>query len=287
MFVWLVGLIITFILAAAIKELRRKNIAGVVAAKIAFENRQKELINANEELRITELKWSLAFDCFTAVDIETTGLARAKSRIIQIAIVTFIGGRVARVWTTYLNPGVGIPENATKVNNITNAMVASAPVFGEIAHDIRLRLDSSPLVAHNLKFDTDFLIEEFARQKITWLPLYGHCTMRQTSGAPTPDPPREERTFYSKRERRYVTYRVRTEQPWLKLTDAMASHGIRAIGPLHDAVNDAIGSGEVFVARGMAAIKEANGAVIKATEELKFATDFLNKAHELRGRWPI
>lgn len=173
------------------------------------------------------------------------------------------------------------------MNTITDKMVASAPGFTDLMHDIRRRLDATPLVAHNLKFDTDFLIDEFARHTVTSHPRYGHCTMRQADGAPTPPLPREERTFYSKRQRQHVTYTVRTEQRWQELAAAMEPHGIRPNGRLHDAVTDAVGCGEVFVARGRAAIIHAKNAVMKSEQDRISAADVLHRAQELRRRWRV
>ena len=256
------GLLVGVALAFVIRRLIiQQFLAAVAEAKLARDMSEETLRHCRSTLLKIEHEWSLAFDNFVAVDIETTGVAKAKCRVIQIAIVTFRGGRRSSVWSTYLNPGVTIPESATKVNRITDDMVKSAPTFSDIRYDIQRKLDAAPLVAHNLKFDADFLIEEFARLRIPWEPNYGHCTMRWKPGPPVADPPREERTFYSKRYRKEITYKVRNTLPWKKLGEAMADCGIPAAGPMHDAVNDAIGCGEVFIHRATTSVALAARAV--------------------------
>jgi DNA polymerase III alpha subunit (gram-positive type) len=215
---WIVSLLTSAVLGIAIlRTIRQQDIAVVEAARVNIYQKQRELSQTKKVLKLTEREWALAFGTFSAVDIETTGLSNAKSKIIQIAIVEFVGGRASGTWSTYINPGIRIPTNATKVNNITNEMVTSAPFFTDVMHVIQRQLDTAPLVAHNMKFDTDFLIAEFAKQNVSWIPKYGYCTMRMAWGAPIAEPPLEERKFYNKRERRYVTYKVRDREPWLKL----------------------------------------------------------------------
>ncbi len=185
----IICLILVVVVVATLRKYRQQDIANLAAAELQLDGRQGALFQAKTNLRLREQEWSLAFDSFNAIDIETTGLSRAKSRIIQIAVVSFVAGDASYTWSTYLNPGIPIPENATKVNNITNEMVASAPSFAHIMSDLERRLNSNPLVSHNLKYDTDILMAEFSKQGVSWFPLYGYCTMRMARGAPITDSP--------------------------------------------------------------------------------------------------
>jgi hypothetical protein len=115
--------VIVFLYAVSIiLGIRQRDISGLAMAERHLAVKHDAMYAAQSILKQIEQEWSLAFDGFCAIDVETTGLASAKCKIIQIAIVTFEGGRVANAWSRYLNPGVKIPVNATKVNNITDIM---------------------------------------------------------------------------------------------------------------------------------------------------------------------
>jgi len=176
---------------------------------------------------------ALAFGKFCAVDVETTGVKRATSRVLQLALVLFDGGKPVgkRVWL--FNPGVPIPPNATKVNRITNEMVVSCRSFKECAEEIRPLLERYPLVAHNLEFDTDMVNEEFDRIGPSLKISYGFCTMRRSAGKPEYREPGERR---------------RPGEPrWMKLKDLANELGVESSSDLHDAYVDATLAGKCFV----------------------------------------
>ena len=68
----------------------------------------------------------------------------------------------------------------TSVHGITEAMVAGAPTFAEVAAALTDHLDGSVLVAHNLKFDRRMLDQEYERftprDDLDW--GAGICTLR-------------------------------------------------------------------------------------------------------------
>jgi DNA polymerase III epsilon subunit-like protein len=260
----------------------------VANAKATLKVKQAEVAGSRDKLNRVEQEWEMAFRSFSAIDVETTGLATATSKVIQIAIATFKAGRPVNVWSTYINPCVRIPPNATKLNQITDAMVRDAPKFDGVMKELQRKLQEFPLVAHNLKYDTSILIEEFSRRGIRWQPRYGHCTMRKASGYPVDDPPRERHTFYSRRYRKYITYlEKRSRAPWQKLVDAMSESGVRPSGPLHDAKHDALGCGALFVARATAAITAAHRAVDKAEQGEANAIVRLDRLRKRLDNWLI
>jgi DNA polymerase-3 subunit epsilon len=97
------------------------------------------------------------------VDVETTGAHPAWDRVTEIAVVEVNEGEVASEWSTLVNPGTSIPPAIQALTGITNAMVAGAPTFGELAPEIYERLDGRVFVAHNARFDYGFLRHEFER----------------------------------------------------------------------------------------------------------------------------
>lgn len=100
---------------------------------------------------------------FSVLDVETTGLFPQKhDRIVEVAIVRLDGnGDSLDEFTTLVNPERDI--GPTRIHGISSRDVVGAPVFREVAGDIATRITGTVLVAHNAKFDRDFLSEEFAR----------------------------------------------------------------------------------------------------------------------------
>ena len=119
------------------------------------------------------------------VDLETTGGQAAHNRVIEVGIVRMSGGRVVDEYSTLVNPGTRIPRAIQQFTGISEAMVAEAPPFREVAAEILERLDGRLFVAHNVRFDYGFLRSEFRRAGIRFrAPLL--CTVR-LSRALTPD----------------------------------------------------------------------------------------------------
>ena len=100
---------------------------------------------------------------FAIIDIETCGakFEFRKGRIIEICIVLHDGLQVEQVFTTLINPECYISSYFTKINGITNDMVADAPKFYEVASKIIELTENRIFVAHNVGFDYSFVREEF------------------------------------------------------------------------------------------------------------------------------
>ena len=70
-------------------------------------------------------------------DVETTGLSPIDGdRIIEIAAVKVKGDRVVDRFYSLVNPQRSIPLHATQVNNITEEMLATAPVAADVLPQI-------------------------------------------------------------------------------------------------------------------------------------------------------
>ncbi|MEN6478154.1 MAG: exonuclease domain-containing protein [Anaerolineales bacterium] len=98
------------------------------------------------------------------LDVETTGLhPAAGDRVIEIAVAVSQGGEISETFVSLVNPQRPISPGAQRVNGITAAMVADAPLFREIAPDVLRLLDDVVLVGHNTPFDLSFLSTEMFR----------------------------------------------------------------------------------------------------------------------------
>jgi DNA polymerase-3 subunit epsilon len=100
---------------------------------------------------------SLAF-----VDLETTGATPTADRITEIGIVE-VDEEGVREWSSLVNPGTPISGFIERLTGISNAMVAHAPPFADVAQEVRERLEGRLFVAHNARFDYGFLKNEFRR----------------------------------------------------------------------------------------------------------------------------
>ena len=115
---------------------------------------------------------------FAVLDVETTGLFPTKhDRIVEVAVVRLDGnGDPLDEFATLVNPERDI--GPTRIHGISTREVLGAPLFREVAGDITERLVGAVLVAHNSRFDCDFLLAEFARlgQELPQQPVV--CTLR-------------------------------------------------------------------------------------------------------------
>ncbi len=96
------------------------------------------------------------------VDLETTGATATADRITEIGVVE-VDEHGVREWSQLVNPGTRIPEFIERLTGISNAMVADAPAFHEVAGEVLARLEGRLFIAHNARFDYGFLKNEFKR----------------------------------------------------------------------------------------------------------------------------
>jgi len=97
------------------------------------------------------------------IDFETTGFEAQADRVVEVGIVCFHRGEVTRRVNWLVQPGMPIPESAINVHGITDAMVADAPRFEQIAEELAEVLVGHLPVAYNATFDRRFLHAEMAR----------------------------------------------------------------------------------------------------------------------------
>lgn len=122
---------------------------------------------------------TLAEEEWVVVDVETTGSTPARGdRVTEVAAVRVAGGEIRDVFSTLVNPCRPIPAMISSLTGITNAMVASAPRFGEIVPQLTDALCGRVFVAHNAPFDWRFLSAEL--QLARGIELSGRqlCTVR-------------------------------------------------------------------------------------------------------------
>ncbi len=109
---------------------------------------------------------------FVAFDTETTGFNPKNDRLIEIGAVKFRGdGKVLAVTNWLVNPHRDIPFRAVKVHGITTPMLENAPDFKEIFPAFISFCNGAIPLAHNARFDVDFLKAEIKRANLDAPPL--------------------------------------------------------------------------------------------------------------------
>jgi DNA polymerase III subunit epsilon len=100
---------------------------------------------------------------WAVIDFETTGFDENVDRVVEVGVVCFRGGVVTARLNHLIQPGMAIPESAIAVHGITDAMVADAPRFEQIAEELRTALVGHLPVAYNALFDRKFMHTEMRR----------------------------------------------------------------------------------------------------------------------------
>ncbi len=100
---------------------------------------------------------------YVVVDVETTGGKPSQHRLTEIGAVKVRGGEIVGRYQTLLNPRQKIPWFIVNLTGISDAMVAEAPDFADVADTFRAFVGDAVFVAHNAKFDYGFVRGEFAR----------------------------------------------------------------------------------------------------------------------------
>lgn len=108
---------------------------------------------------------------YVLYDLETTGISCNYDDIIEISAVRVRNGIIADEFSELVNPGRPIPYAASMVNNITDDMVAEAPMLAEVLPRFLSFIGEDILVGHNINsFDMKFIYrdcEKYYGQSLT------------------------------------------------------------------------------------------------------------------------
>ncbi len=158
---------------------------------------------------------------FMVIDTETTGLSPTENEIVQLTAINFVNLVPTRAFSTYVRPRGEMGEKAMQINGITPDMVKDAPYIEQVLPSFSEFIGTKvPLVGHNISFDLNFL---------------------QASGLPATAYYR--RTVYDTLDLSKKVY----ASPSNKLT-YLCRHTLHVIrDDAHDAVSDALATGELFL----------------------------------------
>jgi len=166
-------------------------VLGLMGAPAAICDRVAiALLGADPRVRqLTDGRWGmvpeaqgspLLDECaFAVVDVETTGCrAVGGDRITEIAVAVVHGGRREIIFESLVNPERPIPRAICAITNITNEMVRGAPRFADLAERLLAALAGRVFVAHNARFDWNFVSAELQRSRDLRLDGSRLCTVR-------------------------------------------------------------------------------------------------------------
>jgi DNA polymerase-3 subunit epsilon len=98
------------------------------------------------------------------LDLETTGLNLTTDRVVEIAMIRVNIDGTRTLKRKLINPERNIPAESSAIHGITNEMVKDAPVFKQVANEVKQFMDGADLGGYNSnKFDWPMLAEEFLR----------------------------------------------------------------------------------------------------------------------------
>ncbi len=108
---------------------------------------------------------------YVVVDLETTGLDASFDNIIEVACIHMADGKKVDTFHSYVQPPVFtnykgeqhyVDDFIANLTGITDDMLKDAPVFKDIANDLRAFLGDYTIVGHNVNFDINFLYDNFS-----------------------------------------------------------------------------------------------------------------------------
>ena len=159
-----------------------------------------------------------------ALDTETTGLDARTARLVQVAALPLAAGRMRPDdrFERLVNPGIPIPKAAVAVHGITDAMVAAAPPFKDIAAPLEAYVGRAIVIGYAVAYDLVILEREYRLAGRT-LPPFRALDVRTLARLAAPS---------------LADYGLEALCQWL---------GVELRGR-HSALGDARAAGEIFLA---------------------------------------
>ncbi len=117
-------------------------------------------------------------ETYCIVDIETNGNSPVKNQIIELGAIKYKNGEITDRFESYVYADY-IPQAIVRLTNIEQSDLANAPSLKKVLHDFKLFLGDDVFVAHNVKFDFNFIstslktvgLEELLNRKLCTVDL--------------------------------------------------------------------------------------------------------------------
>lgn len=114
------------------------------------------VVETEEEVYLRTQYNSYKEETYCIVDIETNGNSPVKNQIIEIGAIKYKNGEIVDRFESYVYADY-IPQAIVRLTNIEQSDLADAPSLKKVLHDFKLFLGDDVFVAHNVKFDFNFI----------------------------------------------------------------------------------------------------------------------------------
>lgn len=94
---------------------------------------------------------------YVCIDLEMTGLHPVQDKIIEIGAVKVVEGEITDTFSSFVRPGIAVPERVTQLTGITMDCLEKAPPIREVLSLLVPFLEEYPLVGHSILTDYSFL----------------------------------------------------------------------------------------------------------------------------------
>jgi len=117
----------------------------------------------NEQVSLSTLTNKIEDQVFCIVDIETNGSNVKKGyQIIELGAVKVQNGKVIDQFDTLVY-AKDIPPYIQDVTNIRPSMLKNAPFIKNVLQDFKIFLEDTVFIAHDIKFDFNFISDSFEK----------------------------------------------------------------------------------------------------------------------------
>lgn len=131
----------------------------------------------NDKVILKTSKLPIEEQVFCIVDIETNGGHVNKGhQIIEIGAVKYKGGEIIDKYESLVY-AKHIPEFIQDVTNITPKMLEDAPILKTVLEEFKLFLEDDVFVAHDIKFDYNFISDSLEKYDLGKLENRKLCTI--------------------------------------------------------------------------------------------------------------
>ncbi len=200
-----------------------------------------------------------------AVDVETTGLDRARDRVVAIGWVPVDGDRVDLAGARRFVVRGDDPGAAAEIHGLTRADLAAGTPLPEVLRELRRALEGRVLLAHHAPFDVGFLRSAFREvgERAPRVPIVCTLTLQKR------------------------LLRADALDRWpegaLKLWVARERYGLPT-GRAHDALGDAVACAELYLGQ-VAELWRTQGTP-PTVRDLRMPTGWRHRTRRwLRRRW--
>ena len=97
-------------------------------------------------------------DDYVVLDLETTGLSTAQSRIIEVSCLKYASNKHIDTFSSLIDPEVPIPQSISTLTGISASMIRGKPKIYEILDVLLDFIGDNYIICHNVDFDISFLI---------------------------------------------------------------------------------------------------------------------------------